>query len=396
MSAGVRQRRFWPRLLWSLVYPCNEQRAEPTGVGLLLVALSFGVGLAAYNSGNNILFLALSLLMASLIVSGILSWANLRGIQLELRAPPRARAGCACEVAIIVRNTRRHVPAYDLGFELVARPVTEEAGPDVGFSPRPKSPGRLLRQVWRHGAPSAPSPNRTSVPMGGALQPAGERSLDWTWTPDRRGDWELSLSAVVSLFPFGFLRKRIARDLRVRVLVRPAPIELQWEGSALRPQAMGGARSAAVGVGPDLHSLRSYRHGDSTRLIHWKASARSRGWIVRQHADESAKGCWLEFDSGSWPEGAAFEKAVRLAACVAERLCAAGALAGWTLDGQEGRRYTRREDLDTLLDLFARVRAGGGGRAASPAWRGAEVVRFSPDGAEGVRAHAGTACIARA
>src|ERR671918_2511276 len=94
---GVRSRhraRFtWSGFLWSLIYPQRGRRILPTVPGMVLIALSFGIGTAAYNSSSNILFITLSLLLACLILSGVLSWLNFRGVQWRLLLAPPLRVG---------------------------------------------------------------------------------------------------------------------------------------------------------------------------------------------------------------------------------------------------------------------------------------------------------------
>ena len=78
-ARGPKRRFTWNAVLWALVFPQRGQRILPTLSGTLLIALSLGIGMAAYNSANNILFITLSLLLACLILSGVLSWLNFRG-----------------------------------------------------------------------------------------------------------------------------------------------------------------------------------------------------------------------------------------------------------------------------------------------------------------------------
>ena len=44
---------------------------------MLLIFIGLTIGLAAYNTVNNILFAALALLIAALIMSGVVCWGNL-------------------------------------------------------------------------------------------------------------------------------------------------------------------------------------------------------------------------------------------------------------------------------------------------------------------------------
>jgi hypothetical protein len=88
---------------------------------------TLGIGTAAYNSSSNILFITLSLLLTCLILSGVLSWYNLRGVRWRLQLAPPLRAGHDAVVALELRNRKRFLPTYGLWFEFAARPV-EPAG----------------------------------------------------------------------------------------------------------------------------------------------------------------------------------------------------------------------------------------------------------------------------
>ena len=106
----------------------------PTVSGLVLIGLALAIGSAAYNAANNILFLTLSLLLSCLILSGVMSWVNLRGVSWLLQVPRPLRAGQEAPVTLELRNGRSLVPAYGLWFDLMTRPVAAARG-----VPRPRS-----------------------------------------------------------------------------------------------------------------------------------------------------------------------------------------------------------------------------------------------------------------
>ena len=107
----------WNNLLWSMVCPQRGHRLLPTVSGTLLIAVAFGIGAAAYNSSNNILFITLSLLIACLVLSGLLSWLNFRRVTWRLRVAGPLRAGHAAMASAELRNGRRFLPAYGLWLE---------------------------------------------------------------------------------------------------------------------------------------------------------------------------------------------------------------------------------------------------------------------------------------
>ena len=66
---------------------------RPTRAGWIFFALTFGVGFAALNTGNNLLYLVLSLMLAFLVLSGVFSESTLRGIRVRRRLPREFFAG---------------------------------------------------------------------------------------------------------------------------------------------------------------------------------------------------------------------------------------------------------------------------------------------------------------
>src|SRR3954471_21045457 len=127
-TAAPRAKRFtWNALLWSLVYPQRGHRIMPTLPGMVLMGLSMGIGTAAYNSSSNILFITLSLLLACLILSGVLSWLNLRRVRWRLQVAPPLRAGHDTLVGLELRNGKRFLPTYGLWFEFMARGIESTA-----------------------------------------------------------------------------------------------------------------------------------------------------------------------------------------------------------------------------------------------------------------------------
>ena len=73
---------------------------RPTRPGWVFFALTFGVGFAALNTGNNLLYMVLSLLLAFLVLSGVLSESALRGVRIRRRLPREIHAGRAAPVVL--------------------------------------------------------------------------------------------------------------------------------------------------------------------------------------------------------------------------------------------------------------------------------------------------------
>ena len=211
----------WHALLWLLVFPKKRHRIALTVPGLFLMTLALGIGSAAYNTASNILFITLSLLLACLLLSGLLSWFNFMGLSWRLRPQGPWRAGHETLVTIELRNGKRWLPTYSVWFELATQPR---------HIPEPENGGRDLRMRDILAA-AEKYITRGRIRLRERVEPGGTATLDWGVKPARRGAALLELGAVGSLFPFGFLRKNIGTDLKQTVLVWPAQVKYQWTGA---------------------------------------------------------------------------------------------------------------------------------------------------------------------
>jgi uncharacterized protein (DUF58 family) len=85
-------------------------RLKFTREGKFFVGITLGVGFAAINTANNLLYLLLGMLLALIVVSGIMSELSLRDLTVVRRLPLRAQVGRAHLVEIEVFNHKRASP----------------------------------------------------------------------------------------------------------------------------------------------------------------------------------------------------------------------------------------------------------------------------------------------
>src|SRR5215831_11538964 len=78
---------------WSRMRP--PRRLKFTREGKFFVGITLGVGFAAINTANNLLYLLLGMLLALIVVSGIMSELSLRDLTVVRRLPLRAQVGRA-------------------------------------------------------------------------------------------------------------------------------------------------------------------------------------------------------------------------------------------------------------------------------------------------------------
>ena len=386
--AGSGRRLFWRRALWGLIWPRRFERIQPTISGVVLIGLSFGIGTAAYNSSSNILFIALALLLSCLILSGVLAWLNLRRLEWRLEIEPPLRAGQEAEIGLLLRNGKRFMPTYALWFEFAAAEFErrEPARPESTITAKGIDIWAALKKAEKAAAAG-------TVHLRTRLDPGGEARLEWIFTPARRGLVRIELRGVGSLFPFGFLRKLTGTDLRRELPVWPAPVEYRRLAGASPRRREGERRQPRAGHEGETIALRQYEAGDSHRLIHWKASARSRRLLIRQFSSQNSDACslWLRTDASVWTRPEQFELLMSLVATLAQDLFRAGRLHAAAIDGGPLVPVKRVADLDAFLDRLAEARPLDPQLGALPPQPGPERTRpnlmtFEPDGARGVAA----------
>jgi uncharacterized protein (DUF58 family) len=380
---GAKERRAalsWHTLVWALVFPARRHRIAPTVSGIFLIVVALGIGMAAYNTANNILFITLSLLLACLLLSGLLSWFNFMGVCWRLQPLGPWRAGHDTLVSVEVANRKEWLPTYGLWFDLATQPRL--APEDVALPKDAKMKAVL--------AAAGKLVTRGRVFHRVRIEAGGDAVVEWGVRPERRGEATVELVAVGSLFPFGFLKKNIGTGLKRSVLVWPAQTEYQWVGAMASLAGASGRRTARAGTGEDLLALRNYTRGDSHRLIHWKASARLGKLMIRQFAAESHDGYALRLDTSAkiWTESEQFELLCRFAGTLAEDLFAAGRLRSVSINGGARMDVRRVRDVETWLDMLARVKpVASDGLKSDAVASGKNLITFAPVGARGVAAY---------
>jgi uncharacterized protein (DUF58 family) len=241
-------------------------RVPFAGRAFLLVTL--GVGVAAVNTGNNLLYLALSLNLSLVLLSGVLSEGTLRHVTLSARLASEAFAGEEAFLAVTCSAGTKRFPGFSLVASLKAGkdPVTVRF-PDI-------APGSSATRV---------------VPF----------------LPARRGELDSIDASLSTRFPFSLFEKSAGLAVPAAVIVYPRPSPPAAR-SGDRPVAAPTGRpflSGRVGVFP--LGVREHLPSDPVRDIHWKTTARTGRWMVKEREGEATPALELRVEEGGTPE--AFE-----------------------------------------------------------------------------------------
>jgi uncharacterized protein (DUF58 family) len=251
------------------------------------------VSMAAINTGNNLLFLILACLIASILMSGILSSITLAGVEMHLELPERIFAGQSVRANLELKNEKLTLPSFSLRVEAV------------------KSKGATSSALLETPVYFPYLPRQQSVTQSVPL------------LFENRGIYRQETFRIVTRFPFGFLQKARRLDLAAEALVYPS-VEAGPEFLEILPGIQGAMASLAKGHGDDLYALRDYMPNDSARHVHWKASARSGSLMVREFSRDDDCRVLLVLDAcnpaafkSSAKDREIFERAVSLCAAIA-------------------------------------------------------------------------------
>lgn len=315
--------------------PAWRRRLAFTRMGRWYTGLTIGIGLAATNTGNNLLFLVLGLLLASIVVSGILSEQSLKGVSVERRLPSVATAGRPALIGLLARNGKQRAPSFSL--------EVREARGDVSGR------GFLVLLPARQAAEVA-----------------------YRFVPERRGVHRFRQIEVATRSPFGFFEKSRPLDAEAELVVFPR--EVAPAPVAVRARAREGDRPEdRIGIGLEVQSLRDHRPGEDARSIHWKSSARAGRLIGIDREQERRKRVCVVLDQRAL-SGEPLERAVEQAAALLVQELDLGAEVSLALAGQSLGPGTGDAHRHAALRMLALVEPGNAGQPAPEPDAGASVL----------------------
>ncbi|GEM_PF-276905 len=235
------------------------RKLEVTRDGKWMIAITLLLGIGAVNTGNNLLYLVLSLLISVITISGILSEWTLRGLKLKRVYPRELVAGESALLRVEVDNPKRS-GAFNIE-------VAEVADEDALML----RPGYILH-----------------------LRGGEKGQCFQVVQPRFRGPMQTSGLRMSTRYPFGFARKSRIFDDPADLLVLPpvADVDLKARGLGDRGEVQ---RSRRLGHGGEFRGLREARQGDALRDIHWKVSARRDRLIAREWEAEATRVVMLHF-----------------------------------------------------------------------------------------------------
>ncbi|MEZ5352343.1 MAG: DUF58 domain-containing protein [Bryobacteraceae bacterium] len=224
-----------------------RQRVTKGGVGFS-VTISIVASLA-FLTGNNLLFLLLACMLATLLLSNFLSRLSLAGLELDLVFPEHLSARRDVPARMKLKNEKSWMPSYSIHVSGTRGSVYSSA---IYFP---------------------------MIPAGTTV----EETVDVHFA--RRGEYKENSFELRSQFPFGFTERRVRVTPRREAIVYPC-LDPHPASELLLRGLEGEMLAQARGRGDDFYRIRPYGHGESARHVDWKATAHTGELQVREFAQQ--------------------------------------------------------------------------------------------------------------
>ncbi len=313
--------------------------------GGLLFSLAFlVVGLGAIVSANNLLFLIVATMLATLLVSDLVSRLCLAAMELDFLVPEHVPAGRHVPGKLYVRNQKWLIPSFSVRVEGIRDPGSPTLKSGVYFP---------------------------LIAAGATVEETVEVRFP------KRGAYRQNSFAFSTAFPFGFLEKSARVTLRREMVVYPS-IDPQAGFEDLFLAIAGEIETHYRGLGRDFYRIRPYEAFESSRHVDWKASAHVGSLQVREFAREQEQTVEMFLDRDVPPElDAWFEHAIDCCAFLAWRLSNQGASVHSRSNGFDFRQ-PEDGDIYTILKYLALVYAQSANAPEAPLDDSSYKIVFTP------------------
>lgn len=293
-----------------------------TREGTYFALLALAVGFAAVNTGNNLLYLLIAMMLSVIIVSGLLSEQSLKKVSGAVGPLPRLFAGEKGSIPVRLHNHKKRLPSFSLA----------------------------VVPLW-----GGPAPLQEAHYIKIAPQSGQTRFLQVIFP--KRGRHSMEGFKLLTTFPFGLFLKAAGREARMEIWVYPPIRPISWQ-APLSFQAAA-LSSEQKGQGAGFNQFRDYSIGDDSRLIHWKLTARQRRLIVKEREREEGREITLLFDnvapstakSAAWEKQ--FERGIETVASLAAAIIQSGWRVGLQTADQEIDPGAGPGHLDLILKALA-------------------------------------------
>jgi len=240
----------------------------PTRPGLMLGVTLLTLLVASINYQLNLGYLLTFLLAGSALVGMHVCHGTLRGLAMNLIAPPAQYAGAIATFDIKLLNEKGSI-RHGIGLSVL------------------NPSGKTARGAGQHHWSWADVPAQ------------GSSTVQVAFKPEQRGLHRLPTLTAETRFPLGTFRVWTVWRPAAQVLVYPKPEANPPTLPEGEPRSGGAAHASRAQNTGEFDGVRAYRRGDPLKLVVWKKAAKAdengNGLVVRDTQQAQRHELWLDF-----------------------------------------------------------------------------------------------------
>ena len=327
---------------------------DVTRAGLIYILITVVIGIAAIESGNNLIYVVVAALLSAILVSGIASALVLGCLSLDVHLPEHVFATRPMLARLLLHNTSSWLPSFSVRVVPVKRKSNTQLhwrweASTFGW-PRNRAPKdqwlRLPDRSLRRVREEMEKPILQESVYFPFLAPGQELRADLELNFPARGRYAEKNFGLATRFPFSFLMKTRRVSLAREVIVYPV-VEATDQFLEVLPMVTGEFETFVRGRGNDLYLIRDYMPDDSARHVDWKATARTGALKVREFSREDERKLRIVFDNPAPGvlSAVVYERAVQMAASL-----------GWHFHHEDVEVSFVAPGLEPTPDIFSFLR----------------------------------------
>lgn len=238
------------------------------------------IAVAAFNTANNLIYLVFSMMLSILFLSLCILKYNLNGLTLKVSHDQPIFAKSFSQINITLFNDKKNIPSYSINV------MMPEKIKGRAYFPKILAFSEIQKQV----------------PV----------------FYERRGIYRYHSFLMESSFPFIFFSKIVPSRFEGEIIVYPEITRID----RIIPEMVNEwyeSSQASMRREEEFSMIREFRHGDDWRRIHWKASAKTAKFMVKEYTACEPKKLTIILDNLKSYDVESFEKAVSFAASITDR-----------------------------------------------------------------------------
>lgn len=250
-----REKSFFQRMMESNFFP---RKLTFTMEGKYLVFITLAIGFAAVNTGVNLLYLLLAMLLSIIVASGILSELTLKKLNWEIDLPSETIVSYDTIAVIKVHNKKRYFSSFSLEGNLL---VDDDSGiiqkNGVLLKLKAGQKGQMLIQL----------------------------------VFPKRGKQKINGISIGTRFPFSFFSKSRHYEFKRSVVVLPKGEESVSNifNRLLIKQDENFKTYNKKGQALEFYSVREMNSDDDWRYVHWKKTAVWQQFAIKEFEETTGK-----------------------------------------------------------------------------------------------------------